>query len=171
MSILATLLLLVSQTASNPDRVVVAGSVVDADGKPAVDVTIALGDDVPILPELLVTRASAVVFRPATALRRERSGTGGEFRVELPETEWTGLQYRRPFALWAMGPGGSLAIRPIPGGWPADGVPIRMTLARPESVRFLVLDLEGSPVAGVRLLPARIRGVNLPDEVAERIAA
>ncbi len=42
--------------------------------------------------------------------------------------------------------------------------------AAPEPIKFLVLDPDERPVAGARLAPAWIRGMNLPDELGDRFA-
>ena len=62
-------------------------------------------------------------------------------------------------------------MRPVPDDWPPDGVPVRLTLVPSEAVRFRVLDPEERPVAGARLVPARVRGVDVPDELGGRFAA
>ena len=62
-------------------------------------------------------------------------------------------------------------MRPIPDDWPPDGIPIRLALAPPGPVEFLVLDPDERPVAEARLAPAWIRGMNLPDDLGDRLAA
>ncbi len=80
-------------------------------------------------------------MRDPAVLRTRRTDAEGRFQVELPEQGETMLRrWRKPVFQWAFGPGGALALRPIPERWPPDGEPVRLALARPEMIRLHVLD-------------------------------
>ncbi len=165
MSMLPVILLLLAQ-AAEPDRVILTGTVVGTDGKPAVGAEVVLAEGTP--PVMNIVRYTGAVLRPSAVLRTQRADGEGRFQVVLPHDDARIPRFRRPMFLWAFGPGGALALRPIPVDWPPDGVPVRLTLAPSEAVRFRVLDPEERPVAGARLVPARIRGVDIPADMGGR---
>ena len=155
MSILPVILVLLAQAEEpRPERVVLTGTVVGPDGRPAAGPEVVLTHDAP--PVSALTRTTGAVLRPPAVLQTRRTDAEGRFRVELPEDDAAIRRLRVPVSLWAFGPGGALAMRPIPDDWPADGEPVRLALARPETVRFRVLDPEERPAAGVRLVPRGI---------------
>jgi hypothetical protein len=166
----ASLTLLLLAQAAGPDRVILTGTVVGTDGKPAAGADVVLTDDAsPLIPPGRITGG---VVRPPAVLETRRAEADGRFRVGLLEHgEIYRDPNRRPVFLWAFGPRGALAMRPIPDAWPRDGEPIRLVLGQPGPVRFLVLDPEERPVADARLVPARVRGMNLPNEMGDRLAA
>jgi hypothetical protein len=168
MSTIPVLLLILAQ--AGPDRVVVTGTVLGDDGRPAAGAEVVLADDAPPVRLAAIDLATGAVPRAAGLLRDGRAGDDGRFQVDLPEADRTLPRLRRSRFLWALGPAGALAMRPIPEGWPLDGEPFRLTLARPESLRLRVLDPGGRPAAGVRLAPARLSGAGLPAELADRFA-
>ncbi len=170
MSILPVILVLLAQAAEpRPERVILTGTVVTPDGKPAAGAGVVLvAVAVPPNPEV---RRNVAALRPPAVLATRRAEADGRFQIELPErVEVRQYARRPPVFLWAFGPGGALTMRPIPHDWPPDGIPVRLALAAPEPVRFLVLDPDERPVAGARLAPAWIRGMNLPDELGDRLA-
>ncbi len=161
----AVILLLLAQ-AAEPERVVLTGTIAGADGKPAAEAQVVLAEGSPPLTAL--ARRTGAVLRPPAVLRRQEADANGRFRVGLPADDMTIQRFRRPLFLWAFGPGGSLALRPIPDNWPPDGEPVRLTLAPSEPVRCRVLDPDERPVAGARLIPARLRGVDVPVDLGGR---
>ena len=165
MSMTSVILLLLAQ-AVEPERVVMTGTIASVGGKPAAGAQVVLAEGSPPLNEL--TRRTGAVLRPPAVLRRQQADANGRFVVGLPSDNVTVQRFRRPVFLWAFGPGGSLALRPIPEDWPPDGEPVRLMLAPSELVRFRVLDPEERPIAGVRLVPARLRGVDVPVELGAR---
>ncbi len=171
MSILPMVLVLLAQAAEPArERVVLTGTVVGPDGKPAVGMEVVLADDASSL--IPYNRLAVAVPRPPAVLETRGADADGRFRFELPERgEVRQDPWRRPGFLWAIGPRGAPAMRPIPDDWPPDGIPIRLALAPPEPVGFLVLDPDERPVAEARLAPAWIRGMNLPDDLGDRLSA
>ncbi len=168
MSMVPMILLLLGQ-AAEPARVVLTGTVVGLDGKPATGAEVVLAEGT--APVMNIVRLTGAVLRPPDVLVSRRSEAEGRFRVELPGDDLRIKRFRRPVFLWAFGPGGTLAMRPFPDDWPPDGVPVRLALAPSEAVRFRVLDPEERPVAGARVIPVRIRGVDVPVELGGRFAA
>ena len=168
MSMLPVILLLLGQ-AAGPERVVLTGTVVGPDGKPAAGAEVVLTDDAsPLSPDPLISGAA---LRPPAVLATRRADADGRFQVELPEHgEVRQYARRRPVFLWVIGPGGPWRCGRSPIDWPPDGVSVRLALAAPEPLEFLVLDPEERPVAGATLAPARVRGMNLPAELGDRLA-
>ncbi len=168
MAVAPLIVLLLAQVAE-PEPVVLTGTVIGIDGKPTAGAEIVLTDDA--APLIIAEGVARAAFPNAAVLRTGKTGAEGGFRVELPGHGETWLpRWKRPVFLWAFGPGGAMALRPIAEGRSADGEPIRLALARPELVRLRVLDPAGRPAAGVRVAPARVRGVNWPAELAGRLA-
>ncbi len=169
MTMLPVILLLLGQ-AAGPERVVLTGTVIGPDGKPAAGAEVVLTDDATWMSQFPFARATTAVLRPPAVLETLRADADGRFRVELPEHGELTFRSKRPIFVWAFGPGGALAMRPVPIDWPSDGESVRMALARPQPVRFLVLDPEERPVAAARLAPAWFRGVVLPAGLIDRLA-
>ena len=171
MSILSMILMLLAQAAEPArERVVLTGTVVGADGKPAVGVEVVLADDASSRSRVAQPPSRSCGRRPCW--RPCGADAEGRFRVELPERgEIRQDPWRRPVFLWAIGPRGPWRCGRSPTTGRRTASPFRLALAPPEPVEFLVLDPEGRPVAEARLAPARIRGMNLPDELADRLAA
>jgi hypothetical protein len=161
-------ILFVLAQAAEPEGVILTGTVVGMDGKPAVGAEVVLAEGTP--PVMNIVRLTGAVLKPAAVLRTQRADSAGQFQVVLSQDDATIQRFRRPMFLWAFGPGGALAMRPIPHDWPPDGVPVRLALAPSEAVRVRVLDPEERPVAGARLVPARIRGVEIPTDLGGRFA-
>jgi hypothetical protein len=163
---MASLILLLVIQAIEPEQVFLTGIITGADGKPAVGAEVVLAEGLPPLSDLI--RRAGTVLRPPAVLRRMQVDANGGFQIEMPPDDVTVQRFRRPIFLWALGPGGSLALRPISDNWPPDGEPVRLTLAASEPVRFRALDPDGRPVAGARVVPARLRGVDVPAELGAR---
>jgi hypothetical protein len=165
MYITSVVLLLLAQVAE-PQEIVLTGTIADGGGKPVAGSEIVLAEGLPALSDRI--RRSETVLRPPAVLRRLQGDINGRFRVGLPPDDLDVQRFRRPLFLWAFGPERSVAVRPIPDDWPPEGEPVRLTLAPSDSVRFRVLDPDERPVTGVRLMPARIRGVDVPVDVGVR---
>jgi hypothetical protein len=165
-STLTILVMLAQVTAAEP--VVATGTVLDVSGRPAGGAEIVLADGPPTTPAYF--RASVWTARPAAVLNRRACDAEGRFTVELPDygelTEWM----RRPSVLWAFDRG-ALGLRQISVFWPKSGAPIQVKMVRSEPVRLVLLNPDGQPVEGARLAPARIRGIWLPFDLGERLAA
>jgi len=168
MSLASVLLFWVAQ-AADPERVVLTGTVVGVDGKPAAGAEVVLAESAP--PMTVFVRVSGAVLRPPAVLRSRRADATGQFEVELPGRDQVVQRFKWPLVLWAFGPRGDLALRPIPEGWPPDGEPVRLALAPSKAVLFRVLDPDGRPIARARLAPARVRGVQVPADLDDRFAA
>ncbi|MBX6314252.1 MAG: carboxypeptidase regulatory-like domain-containing protein [Isosphaeraceae bacterium] len=170
MMLVPWLLLALAQAAPEAARTVpIAGTVSDADGRPVAGAEVMLTEGPP--PPSETVRWSLPVPRPPEVLRRARADAEGRFQLELPPRGEPVAWLRRPFVLWAAGPGATWALRLIPDAWPPDGPPVHLRLAQSEPMALRVLDPEARPVAGARLRPVRVRGVTMPAELADRLAA
>lgn len=86
MSILPVILVLLAQAEEpRPERVVLTGTVVGPDGRPAAGPEVVLTHDAP--PVSALTRTTGAVLRPPAVLQTRRTDAEGRFRVELPEDD------------------------------------------------------------------------------------
>ena len=108
---------------AGPERVVLTGTVVGPDGKPAAGAEVVLADDASSLIPYVRNRASRSrglrpCWRPGEPTPTAGSGSSCPNGARSASDA-----RRRPVFLWAFGPRGALAMRPIPDDWPPDGDP------------------------------------------------
>lgn len=145
------------------DQKVVTGKLVTPDGK-----TVA-GADVWLVAETY-PEPKAIV------LHRGRSDAAGRFRLIRDEKPFEG-RFLGCHAIWAYLPGSCPARAMFQDEWNESGVdpdrPITLTIAPRAATRFRILDPEGNPAAGVRVMVVSLREdrTSVPDELAERLAA
>ena len=155
MLILATVIL--SALAIGP-TIPLAGTTVDAKGKPVADAELWLvglpgpGD--------------------ATIVAQGRSDEHGQFALVRPAA-LAGAGIYRPVTLWAFRPGLHVAWREFPGELPAPDRPVQLELGTPAGTEIRVVDPQDDPVAGTR---NRIQELypsfrDLPGPLADRLEA
>ena len=125
---------LLSALASGP-TIALAGTTVDAKGKPVADAEVWLvglpgpGD--------------------AAIVAQGRSDERGQFALVRPAA-LAGAGIYRPVTLWAFRPGLRVAGREFPGELPAPDRPVRLELGPPAGTEIRVVDPQEDPVAGAR---------------------
>jgi RNA polymerase sigma factor (sigma-70 family) len=154
-----------AQPAPTSQAAAVSGLVVDAGGKPAVGVDV-----------LLSGLGRAAGRRPV--LSRAKTDQEGRFSIDVPvEKDPEGFNYR---ALWAYTPKAGLAGQAfLRDELPAAGS-VQLKLGGTASTSVRVLEPDGKPVAGARVIPlwVRVRGglkpvstFTPPDSLADALAA
>lgn len=138
----------------------IAGEVVDGDGKPAARAEVWLaGLDIP--------------NESAAVLGRTQADAVGRFRLDAPRLESMPDVYNP--GLWAYRPGSSAAwTTREPGGTTSLGsISKRLILRPPSEARFRILDPEGGPVAGARVSVRHLLTAStyVPDELLGLTAA
>ena len=122
MSMLPMILLLLGQ-AAGPERVVLTGTVIGPDGKPAAGAEVVLTDDATWMSQFPFARATTAVLRPPAVLETRRADADGRFRVELPEhgeLTFRSKTARLPLGVRSgRGPGDAAGPHRLAGGWRA----------------------------------------------------
>ena len=116
-----------------------AGTVVDAAGRPVAGATVWLGDTI-------ATRQGPEVL--ATA----ETDAQGRFRLERAE-ELAGRGVMWSPTLWAYKPGARVAFVEFKRNVPGPDEPVRLALGPPASTRVRVLKPDGTPAAGAARPP------------------
>jgi hypothetical protein len=136
-----------------------AGTVVDAAGRPVAGATVWLGDTIANRqgPEVLATGAT---------------DDHGRFWLERAD-DLTGRGALWSPTLWAYHPGARVAFLEFKGNLPAAGEPVRLVLGPPASTAIRVLHPDGKPARGarVRLAQATLKAPRPPDTLLDRLAA
>ena len=122
----------------------VTGVVVDPAGKPVSDVEV-----------VLAARRPADESVPTLA--RTMTDVRGAFRLEVDRQRLKGIGPVR--VIWAYRPGRTVAIQRTELTGNGALPPVRLTLAEPLKRTLTILDPEGRPLAGVRLVPL-LFGIN-----------
>ncbi len=135
----------------------IAGTVVDADRRPAASAGVYFS-----------VRRWGGDFGEVVA--RTESDAQGRFRLEVPGWPgggpWAGI-------LWAYRPGALVATYSVSRETLPPDSPVSMVLDHPARAEFLVRGLDGRPVAGARIQPRSLNRdfLSVPDGLAERIEA
>jgi hypothetical protein len=104
---------------------------------------------------------------------RGKSGEGGRFSLDRP----TGLagdhHPQRAPILWAVKPGLRASATRFPEALPGPDEPVRIVLEPPGKAEVRVEGPDGRPLAGVKVLPERLKThyTNVPDVVADLASA
>jgi hypothetical protein len=158
---LPAILLALGQAPEGP--AVVAGRVVDAEGRPARDV------------ETLLTGGAQSQREPS----QTRTDAQGRFRLSLP-VENNPVSARLPLAVWAYAPQLGFAGRSFPRSAIPAEANLELKLFGPAQARVRVEGSEGRPMDGATVTPLAVRGIGglpsssafpLPDVLAERFKA
>ncbi len=173
--ILATVLLSVivpAQLAPSPDPrpLPVSGTVVDTAGKPVAGVEVWLADG--IAPRDHRVFGDEIRLEPFTdpgeglkpVLVHATADRDGKFSVEAP-VSYTARRWRSPLVLFAKS-GAARAIRRLPTVLGPDQFPVTITLKAAPPTELTVVDPQGNPVVGARVLPLTVNDVPVPNVVA-----
>jgi protocatechuate 3,4-dioxygenase beta subunit len=197
-AILLTLLTLASaQLPPSPDPgpIPIAGVVVDAASRPMADVDVWLAEALP--PEDLRRAGRDLSWSALLGLGEDatpllvhaRTDARGRFALDAP-AEAVARRSPTPLAVWAAAgpvvvqasppapgagqrpaPPARVAFRRLPRIVLADDPPVRLELGPPARAEITLLAPGGKPVAGARVLPARVEETPVPEPLRRRLAA
>ena len=176
--ILATVLLSVivpAQLAPSPDPkpLPISGVVVDTAGKPVAGAEVWLADGIAARDyrvfgdEMFLEPLTEPGEGLAPVLVHARTDQAGKFSVEAP-VSYTARRWRSPLVLFATS-ATARAIRRLPIVLGPDQSPVTITLGAAPATELTVVDPQGKPVAGAKVLPVTVDDVPIPDVVAQAL--
>lgn len=162
------LLLLVSLPDNS--RIVLSGTVLDANGKSVAGAMVVVAEGPPAV-RTEAQRDSLAAPRAPDVLATATSDNSGEFNIAMPD-EMPEIAWRRTrLTVWCYHPNHALAVRLIDRDWPRAGLPLTIRLPVADNVRFKTTDAGYQPVPHARVAPLRVAGHLVPAILRDRLIA